>query len=45
MVPILELGIKGMDGQFIKTPRDAAKKTGSGKRLERRFETFKMHAA
>jgi len=41
--PILELGIKGMNGKLIKTPRDAAKKPDQ-ERLERRFEEFKRCA-
>ena len=42
--PILELGIKEMNGKLIKTPRDAAKKPDR-ERLERRFELFKANAA
>jgi len=41
--PILELGIKDMNGKLIKTPRDAAKKPDR-ERLERRFEEFKLCA-
>ncbi len=42
--PILELGIKEMNGKLIKTPRDTAKKPDQ-ERLERRFEEFKVYAA
>lgn len=42
--PILELGIKKMDGQLIKVPRDASKKPDR-ERLEMRFALFKEHAA
>ena len=42
--PILELGIKEMDKQLIKVPRDEAKKPDK-ERLERRFVNFKEHAA
>ena len=41
--PILELGIKDMNGKLIKTPHDSAKKPDR-ERLERRFEEFKICA-
>ena len=42
--PILELGIKKMDGKKIWTPRDTGRKPDRD-RLAMRFEEFKGHAA